>query len=255
MFLRLSQHCLSRITVLSFRRTQIAARSLSVLATMPPKRKRAAANESETGEPTKVLDIAEEPKTPSRKSSRKAKAKTAGKGWNPYASIDASSPLTSPEPTPTPEPKAKTPRKRRKKGEPVVYDIPPIAETKTTAFKGRLGYACLNTVLRAADPPVFCSRTCRIATLKQNGLQYAKDLALQNVRDLKKMIEWNEENGIRFMRVSSEMFPFASHKEWGYDLAYAEKELKEAGDTAKRLGHRLTTHPGQVSAFIHDTCG
>lgn len=30
------------------------------------------------------------------------------------------------------------------------------------AFKGRLGYACLNTILRAQKPPVFCSRTCRL---------------------------------------------------------------------------------------------
>lgn len=47
--------------------------------------------------------------------------------------------------------------------------------------------------------------------------------------------------------VSSEMFPFAGHVEHGYSLEYAEKELKEAGDTAKRLGVRLTTHPGQFN--------
>lgn len=46
--------------------------------------------------------------------------------------------------------------------------------------------------------------------------------------------------------VSSEMFPFAPHPDYQYSLDYAEKELKEAGDTAKRLGVRLTTHPGQV---------
>lgn len=46
--------------------------------------------------------------------------------------------------------------------------------------------------------------------------------------------------------MSSEMFPFASHAEYQYSLEYAEKELKMAGDTAKRLGVRLTTHPGQV---------
>ncbi len=39
-------------------------------------------------------------------------------------------------------------------------------------------------------------------------------------------VQWNEENNIRFLRVSSEMFPFASHDEYGYSLDYAEKELK-----------------------------
>jgi UV DNA damage endonuclease len=43
------------------------------------------------------------------------------------------------------------------------------------------------------------------------------------------------------------MFPFAGHAEHGYSLEYAEKELKEAGETAKRLGVRLTTHPGQFN--------
>lgn len=47
--------------------------------------------------------------------------------------------------------------------------------------------------------------------------------------------------------MSSEMFPFAAHPEYQYSLEYAEKELKEAGETARRLGVRLTTHPGQVS--------
>ena len=44
------------------------------------------------------------------------------------------------------------------------------------------------------------------------------------------------------------MFPFASHGKYGYSLEYAAEELKAAGDLAKRLGHRLTTHPGQVQS-------
>ncbi|GBE89775.1 UV-endonuclease UvdE-domain-containing protein [Sparassis latifolia] len=137
--------------------------------------------------------------------------------------------------------------RRGKNEEPVVYDIPPVVQ-KETAFKGRLGYACLNTILRALKPnPVFCSRTCRMETIRKNGLQYAKDLGLQNSRDLIKIIQWNEDNNIRFFRVSSEMFPFASHSIHGYSLEYAAKELKAAGDLAKRFGHRLTAHPGQFT--------
>ncbi|EKM57154.1 uncharacterized protein PHACADRAFT_55137, partial [Phanerochaete carnosa HHB-10118-sp] len=139
------------------------------------------------------------------------------------------------------------PRKRRKKAEPVVYDIPPITSFKTTAFEGRLGYACLNTVLRAQDPPVFCSRTCRLATLQEKGVAHAQALGLRNVRDLAALVAWNEANGIRFMRLSSEMFPFASHAVWGYDLAYARDDLAAVGALARRLGHRLTAHPGQFT--------
>ena len=35
-------------------------------------------------------------------------------------------------------------------------------------WKGRLGYACLCTYLRAANPPVFSSRTCRIASILEH---------------------------------------------------------------------------------------
>lgn len=49
------------------------------------------------------------------------------------------------------------------------------------------------------------------------------------------------------MRMSSEMFPFASHPIHGYDLSFADDVLKEIGETAKKLGVRLTTHPGQFT--------
>ena len=53
------------------------------------------------------------------------------------------------------------------------------------------------------------------------------------------------------MRLSSEMFPFASHEEYGYRLApFASEVLAEVGKVAAELGHRLTTHPGQVSCRL-----
>lgn len=73
--------------------------------------------------------------------------------------------------------------------------------------------------------------------------------------------QWNEDNKcvvewdcrqktdfrIRFLRLSSEMFPFASHEKYGYNLEFADAELKAAGELARKYGHRLTMHPGQVS--------
>lgn len=49
------------------------------------------------------------------------------------------------------------------------------------------------------------------------------------------------------MRMSSDMFPFASHMIHGYSLDYCAEELKAAGDLAKKYGHRLTMHPGQYT--------
>ncbi|KAK0383725.1 hypothetical protein NLU13_9636 [Sarocladium strictum] len=143
-------------------------------------------------------------------------------------------------------------------------------------WKGRLGYACLNTYLRTSSPPVFSSRTCRMASIVEHrhplqdpsqpehatknrpdktqpanierGMKYVQELGLANARDIVKMIKWNDKYGIKFMRLSSEMFPFASHQEHGYKLApFASEALAEAGKVAGKLGHRLTTHPGQFT--------
>jgi UV DNA damage endonuclease len=143
-------------------------------------------------------------------------------------------------------------------------------------WKGRLGYACLNTYLRNANPPVFSSRTCRIASIlenrhplkdqsqpahatknrpdrdqpadKERGQAFVEGLGLANARDISKMLRWNDRYGIKFLRLSSEMFPFASHDTYGYKLApFASEALAEAGRVAAELGHRLTTHPGQFT--------
>ncbi|CEP12704.1 hypothetical protein [Parasitella parasitica] len=79
-----------------------------------------------------------------------------------------------------------------------------LAETTTTfdstryvhdnprSFKGRLGYACMNTLLRKQKPTVFSARTCRLATVAEKGLDFVKEIALANVADMKTMIQWNE---------------------------------------------------------------
>lgn len=70
------------------------------------------------------------------------------------------------------------------------------------------------------------------------------------------MLRWNERFGIKFMRLSSDMFPFASHEIYGYKLApFASDVLAEAGRVAAELGHRLTVHPGQVRLIKETTFG
>ncbi|TGJ80531.1 hypothetical protein E0Z10_g8236 [Xylaria hypoxylon] len=155
--------------------------------------------------------------------------------------------------------------------------LPPVnSEYLPLPWKGRLGYACLNTYLRNSNPPVFSSRTCRIASIiehrhpledpsqpehttknrpdkdqpaeTERGRKYVEALGLTNARDIVKMLRWNGKYGIKFMRLSSEMFPFASHEEYGYKLApFASDVLADAGRVAGQLGHRVTTHPGQFT--------
>jgi len=83
-------------------------------------------------------------------------------------------------------------------------------------------------------------------TFQQKGIKYASELALANVRDLKKIIQWNEDHNIKFYRMSSEMFPWASEYNIedlpGFDKI--ARIMGEAGDLANKYGQRLTTHPG-----------
>lgn len=75
-----------------------------------------------------------------------------------------------------------------------------------------------------------------------------ESLGLANARDVIKMLRWNDKYNIKFMRLSSEMFPFASHDEYGYKLApFASETLAEVGKVVAELGHRVTTHPGQFT--------
>lgn len=123
---------------------------------------------------------------------------------------------------------------------------------------------------------MFSSRTCRIASILEHrhplkdptqpehptknrpdreqsadvarGQKYVEELGLANARDIAKMVRWNERYGIKFMRLSSEMFPFASHEEYGYELApFAADTLAKVGKVIAELGHRVTTHPGQFT--------
>eukprot|EP00276_Gloeochaete_wittrockiana_P001173 CAMPEP_0184673336 /NCGR_PEP_ID=MMETSP0308-20130426/86624_1 /TAXON_ID=38269 /ORGANISM="Gloeochaete witrockiana, Strain SAG 46.84" /LENGTH=495 /DNA_ID=CAMNT_0027120813 /DNA_START=769 /DNA_END=2256 /DNA_ORIENTATION=+ len=109
----------------------------------------------------------------------------------------------------------------------------------------RLGYPCLNLKLR--EQGIFNSRSIAMKTIKQKGIEEAKARGMLNVLDLEPVLRWNEERDIRLFRLSSDLFPFASHPEVGYDLSFAQKELVSVGELAQELGHRLTFHPGQYT--------
>lgn len=118
----------------------------------------------------------------------------------------------------------------------------------------QLGFACINTELRKKS--IFCSRTCRLDTVSQKGLNFVKDLVKKNINDLAEHIEWNYENGIRFMRISSELMPhitnprFPSKGKPGYEMysiRFVKKKLEKIGKMARLYKQRLTFHPGQFN--------
>ena len=82
-------------------------------------------------------------------------------------------------------------------------------------------------------------------TFLERGIGYASETALLNAKDLVKVIKWNNDNGVKMYRLSSDIFPWASEYEFT-DLPHFEEirqALLEAGDEAKRGGQRITFHP------------
>jgi|UniRef100_A0A6C0JEN4 UV DNA damage endonuclease len=114
--------------------------------------------------------------------------------------------------------------------------------------KIQLGLCCLNTILRAQKPSVFASRKMIIRTVKEKGIDVLKQKILQNLRDVLTMIDWNEENGIKVFRLSSELFPHKSNpKVEDYSFDFAKDLLRKIGIKAKKYNQRLTFHPGQYN--------
>jgi UV DNA damage endonuclease len=111
----------------------------------------------------------------------------------------------------------------------------------------RLGYACINETLAAKK--ITTGRKMIKATFKERGLDYASQLALLNVTDLKTIMEWNVANGIKMYRMSSSMFPWCSEYEFK-DLPHynqIKSVLKQTGDIANQNDIRVSFHPGHFT--------
>jgi len=143
----------------------------------------------------------------------------------------------------------------------------------------RLGYACINMglggkcdrdpacgdCLRCNSPTeaafkrakVFTNRSTVLATVRNLDPDARPDffgqLLLANAHDLLEILRWNEANGIRLFRLSSEIAPFMTHPEVGYTLddlhPSVSEALAECGRFAAAHGHRLSSHPGPFNVL------
>ncbi len=79
-------------------------------------------------------------------------------------------------------------------------------------------------------------------TFSERGIAYASELALKNVQDLLKIVDWNLENGFKVFRISSDLFPWSSE----YKIANLP-DYADIRETLEEIGGRpirLTAHPG-----------
>ncbi len=112
-----------------------------------------------------------------------------------------------------------------------------------------LGYACINTIMSANG--IMTNRTMRRKTFLSKGLEYVSDLALLNAQDLKTIVQWNNEHGIKLFRISSQIFPWQDDYKLSELKDYKEicEIMLEVGEIATKAGQRLTMHPGPYNCL------
>lgn len=115
-----------------------------------------------------------------------------------------------------------------------------------------LGYACINMTLGSQKPKITTNRSMIKKTFNEKGIDYAGELALQNVRDLFTILQWNNRNGIKVFRMSSDILPWAS--EYGIENSpyykRIETVLRACGNYATQNGIRITCHPGPFNVLV-----
>lgn len=112
-----------------------------------------------------------------------------------------------------------------------------------------LGYCCINLSLK--EQGISTNRGMVKKTFMSNGLPYAGELALLNLKDLFKILKWNIENNILVYRMSSDLFPWMSEYKLEQLPNFSEilSEMKKISDLVHKHNVRLSFHPGQFDVL------
>ena len=112
-----------------------------------------------------------------------------------------------------------------------------------------LGYCCINMSLRPKR--ISVNNSCIRRTYDERGMAYVSQLALINARNLIEIIKWNEQNGFKVYRMSSDMIPWQSEYEIKDlpDYRKISTLLRGAGNLALKYGQRLSFHPGPFNVL------
>jgi len=115
------------------------------------------------------------------------------------------------------------------------------------------GYAAINLTLAAEKIQV--NRSMVKKTFLEKGLSYVSTLALANITDFEKVIDWNIQNKLLFYRMSSDMIPWMSEFEIADLPDYEEIRniLARCGEKAVKSSLRLSFHPGPFNVLATNT--
>jgi len=113
-----------------------------------------------------------------------------------------------------------------------------------------LGYACINMTL--GKKKITTNRGMIKKTFLKEGINKASELGLLNTKDLMEIIKWNEQNGFKLFRTTSNLFPWSSE----YQLCdmpnfnTISSILKDIGELVSEYGQRITSHPGPFNVLV-----
>ena len=113
---------------------------------------------------------------------------------------------------------------------------------------GNIGYCCINMSInidKSKKDHITVNRGMIKKTFETKGLSYVSELAIQNINDMMKILEWNVKNNIFVYRMSSDMFPCIGFYKLEDlpNFKLISNKLKSIGDYSKSKGMRLSFHP------------
>jgi UV DNA damage endonuclease len=102
----------------------------------------------------------------------------------------------------------------------------------------KIGYPCLNYSLGCQ-----ANKTFRLASYTDERFI---ETAQNNLDCLQRILEFNVEHGLLFFRISSEIFPFASHQVLKVDWQkHFQDQLRDLGQFISKHQLRISMHPDQ----------
>lgn len=102
----------------------------------------------------------------------------------------------------------------------------------------RIGYPCLNRSIGCSP-----SKTFRLASYTDQRLE---DTVSANLSCLQEILVYNAEHGLLFLRITSDIVPFASHEvcTFPWQERFAD-DFAKLGDYCRKHGFRISMHPDQ----------
>lgn len=132
----------------------------------------------------------------------------------------------------------------------------------------RIGFACKlsenHPTKGVISIPEYNTQTTTVAWLNRQSRNAAVeklwDIVKHNVEATKKLVQHvgGLEEGLRMVRLSSDILPMFTHDEWSWFykqpefVIYAERHFAAIGDVARLNDVRLSFHPGQYTALASE---